>query len=606
MAMARDLKAAARGRAPRKPPWPGDPTVGSLPSFESCDMMPGPVRHAESPRADPSMRKVFAALSAAPSCAVGLYPPVVPVTTEDETASGRRPHCYDSLSESAVGSLSRSPSHRESFQRCGADVSVAKDEMARCHQSLRGRRSAPVVDLPSRDLSLKLLLSVAKDETASCRRPHCCDSLSESQFRAARSAAPPVVPATVLASSAPSLISSISARAAHPAAPAASPTPSIGGRVSGSPAFQRNPLAGTGGFATSVSTVAGGQSVGASSVQGLLAASRAAALGALSPLGSAPHSGDLVDSPPSRSKVPQNPSSSLSQSAPAVVLASALALSAPSPIPSIAALAAHPAASAAFPTPSIGGRVPGPPAFQTNPIAGTGGFATSVSTVAGGQGGAASSVQGLLAASRAASREARRRHIREYSAGCARRRAPPPLGGPPHSGDPVDSSPSLPKVSRNSGSSLSQLALEASSSCAPRKLRGRRGLGNASSAGSRSDASDWRAVFASRRRRMLRRMVKRRRFRGAVDRLVEHAAVEVSLERCYRDCALSESIATPCSGRSLQPFTVSFSPELEAPEVVEALHCVPQLDDQSLDDFFEEPVADVERRLTLLSLGRNG
>jgi hypothetical protein len=341
-------------------------------------------------------------------------------------------------------------------------------------------------------------------------------------------------------------------------------------------------------------------------VLGLLAASRAAALGALSPLGSAPHSGDLVDSPPSRSKVPQNPSSSLSQSAPAVVLASALALSAPSPIPSIAALAAHPAASAAFPTPSIGGRVPGPPAFQTNPIAGTGGFATSVSTVAGGQGGAASSVQGLLAASRAASREARRRHIREYSAGCARRRAPPPLGGPPHSGDPVDSSPSLPKVSRNSGSSLSQLALEASSSCAPRKLRGRRGLGNASSAGSRSDASDWRAVFASRRRRMLRRMVKRRRFRGAVDRLVEHAAVEVSLERCYRDCALSESIATPCSGRSLQPFTVSFSPELEAPEVVEALHCVPQLDDQSLDDFFEEPVADVERRLTLLSLGRNG
>ena len=153
MAMARDLKAAARGRAPRKPPWPGDPTVGSLPSFESCDMMPGPVRHAESPRADPSMRKVFAALSAAPSRAVGPYPLVVPVTTEDETASGRRPHCYDSLSEPAVGSLSRSPSHCESSQRCGAVVSVAKDEMARCHQNLRGRRFAPVGDLPSRDLS---------------------------------------------------------------------------------------------------------------------------------------------------------------------------------------------------------------------------------------------------------------------------------------------------------------------------------------------------------------------------------------------------------------------------------------------------------------------
>ena len=90
---------------------------------------------------------------------------------------------------------------------------------------------------------------------------------------------------------------------------------------------------------------------------------------------------------------------------------------------------------------------------------------------------------------------------------------------------------------------------------------------------------------------MLRRMVKRRRFRGAVDRLVEHAAVEVSLERCYRVCALSESIATPCSGRSLQPFTVSFSPELEAPELIEALHCVPHLD----DDFFEEPVDVVER-----------
>jgi hypothetical protein len=433
-------------------------------------------------------------------------------------------------------------------------------------------------------------------EVAACR----------AQFRAARSAAPPVVPTTVLASSAPSPISSISARAAHPAAPAASPTPSIGGRVSGSPAFQRNPLAGTGGFATSVSTVAGGQSVGASSVQGLLAASRAAALGALSPLGSTPHSGDPVDSPPSCPKVPQNPGSSLSQSAPPVVPATVLASSAPSLISSISARAAHPAAPAASPTPSIGGRVSGSPALQTNPFAGTGGFATSVSTVAGGQGVVASSVQGLLAASRAATREARRRHIREYSAGCARRRAPPPLGGPSHSGDPVDSPPSLPKVPRNPGSSLSQLALAASSSCAPREPPSRHGLGNASSAASRSDAADWRAVFASRRRRMLRRMVKRRRYRGAVGRLVEHAAVEVSLERCDRDCALAEGIATPCSDRSLQPFTVTFSPELEAPEVIGALHCVPQLDDQSLDDFFEESVDAVERRLTLLSLERNG
>ena len=66
--------------------------------------------------------------------------------------------------------------------------------------------------------------------------------------------------------------------------------------------------------------------------------------------------------------------------------------------------------------------------------------------------------------------------------------------------------------------------------------------------------------------------------------------------------------ATPCSDRSrlLQPFTVTFSPELEAPEVIGALHCVPQLDDQSLDDFFEESVDAVERRLTLLSLERNG
>ena len=212
------------------------------------------------------------------------------------------------------------------------------------------------------------------------------------QVRAARSAAPPVAPASALASSAPSPIPPIAALAAHPAASAAFPTPSIGGRVPGPPAFLTNPLAGTGGFATSVSTVAGGQGVGASSVLGLLAASRAAALGALSPLGSAPHSGDLVDSPPSRSKVPQNPSSSLSQSAPAVVLASALALSAPSPISSISARAAHPAASAASPTPSIGGRVSGSPAFQRNPLAGTGGFATSLSTVAGGQSVGASSV----------------------------------------------------------------------------------------------------------------------------------------------------------------------------------------------------------------------
>ena len=96
--------------------------------------------------------------------------------------------------------------------------------------------------------------------------------------------------------------------------------------------------------------------------------------------------------------------------------------------------------------------------------------------------------------------------------------------------------------------------------------------------------------------------MKRRRYRSAVGRLVEHAAVEVSLERCDRDCALAEGIATPCSGRSLQPVTVTFSPELEAPEVIEALHCVPHLD----DDFFEEPVDVVERRLTLLSLERNG
>ena len=105
---------------------------------------------------------------------------------------------------------------------------------------------------------------------------------------------------------------------------------------------------------------------------------------------------------------------------------------------------------------------------------------------------------------------------------------------------------------------------------------------------------------------MLRRMVKRRRYRGAVGRLVEHAAVEVSLERCDRDCALAEGIATPCSDRSLQLFTVTISPEFEAefeaPEVIGALHFVPQLD----ADFFEEPVDFVERRLTLLSLERNG
>ena len=202
-----------------------------------------------------------------------------------------------------------------------------------------------------------------------------------------------------------------------------------------------------------MSTVAGGQSVGASSVQGLLAAPRAAALGALSPLGSTPHSGDPVDSPPSLYKVPQNPSSSLSQSAPAVVLASALALSAPSPISSISARAAHPAASAASPTPSIGGRVLGSPAFQRNPLAGTGGFATSVSTVAGGQSVGASSVQGLLAASRAAALGALS-----------------PLGSTPHSGDPVDSPPSLPKVPRNPGSSLSQLALAESVDVVERRL----------------------------------------------------------------------------------------------------------------------------------------
>ena len=69
---------------------------------------------------------------------------------------------------------------------------------------------------------------------------------------------------------------------------------------------------------------------------------------------------------------------------------------------------------------------------------------------------------------------------------------------------------------------------------------------------------------------------------------------------------MAEGIATPCSGRSLQPVTVTFSPVLEASELIEALRCVPQLDDQSLDDFFEESVDAVERRLTLLSLERNG
>ena len=101
-------------------------------------------------------------------------------------------------------------------------------------------------------------------------------------------------------------------------------------------------------------------------------------------------------------------------------------------------------------------------------------------------------------------------------------------------------------------------------------------------------------------------MVMRRQRRAAVGRLAVHAAAEISLERLDRDCALAEGIATPCSDRSLQPFTVTFSPEFEAPEVIEALHCVPQLDDQSLDDFFEESVDVVERRLTLLSLERNG
>ena len=94
----------------------------------------------------------------------------------------------------------------------------------------------------------------------------------------------------------------------------------------------------------------------------------------------------------------------------------------------------------------------------------------------------------------------------------------------------------------------------------------------------------------------------RRQRRAAVGRLAVHAAAEISLERLDRDCALAEGIATPCSDRSLQPFTVTFSPEFEAPEVIEVLHYIPQLD----ADLFEEPVDVVLRRLTLLTLGRNG
>ena len=63
-------------------------------------------------------------------------------------------------------------------------------------------------------------------------------------------------------------------------------------------------------------------------------------------------------------------------------------------------------------------------------------------------------------------------------------------------------------------------------------------------------------------------------------------------------------IATPCSDRSLQPFAVTFSPtpEFEAPEVIDALHYIPQLD----ADLFEEPLDVVVRRLTLLTLERTG
>ena len=69
---------------------------------------------------------------------------------------------------------------------------------------------------------------------------------------------------------------------------------------------------------------------------------------------------------------------------------------------------------------------------------------------------------------------------------------------------------------------------------------------------------------------------------------------------------MSEGIATPCSDRSFQPFTVTISPEFEAefeaPEVIGALHFVPQLD----ADFFEEPVDVVVSRLMSLSVERNG
>ena len=91
---------------------------------------------------------------------------------------------------------------------------------------------------------------------------------------------------------------------------------------------------------------------------------------------------------------------------------------------------------------------------------------------------------------------------------------------------------------------------------------------------------------------------------SAVGRLAEHAADEISLERRDRDCALAEGIATPCSDRILRPLTVTFSPTpvFEASAIVEALHYIPQLD----ADLFEEPVDDVVRRLTLLTLERNG
>ena len=49
---------------------------------------------------------------------------------------------------------------------------------------------------------------------------------------------------------------------------------------------------------------------------------------------------------------------------------------------------------------------------------------------------------------------------------------------------------------------------------------------------------------------------------------------------------------------------MSFSPTpvFEASAIVEVLHYIPQID----ADLFEEPVDDVVRRLTLLTLERNG